>query len=410
MLATVEAPALAIDVTRLIRRTLRGRRPTGIDRVTLAYVRHFGPGASALVGRAKWAAELGPRASRFVFEALLGQHAAGGSEPMAARAWRHAQPQPPVQTRQGRFVLHTGHSGLESPKYLPALLRRGLRPIVLVHDLIPLMHPRFCREGEPARHLARMQHTLAYAAGVVCNSEATLGELSGLARHRGWQLPPSVVAHLGVDAWAQPGRNSTESRPSLDSPGSPDPVRPYFVCIGTLEPRKNHMLLLRVWETLAQRLGSRTPDLILLGQRGWMFDGLVAALQASPVTRQHIHELRGCQDAQMRRWLLGAQALLMPSLAEGFGMPVAEALACGVPVIAGALPVYREFAGSVPDYLDPQSHADWVEAVEAYADSSHWRRTAQLDRITELRLPSWRAHFEKVEDLLARLSRKAGPQ
>ena len=71
----------------------------------------------------------------------------------------------------------------------------------------------------------------------------------------------------------------------------------------------------------------------------------------------------------------------MPSVAEGFGLPVAEALGCGVPVIASGLPVYREFAGDVPDYLEAHDVSGWAAQVEAYCEPGSTARLAQLARL-----------------------------
>lgn len=381
------ARGLAIDVTRLLQGKLRGRRPTGIDRVTLAYLRHFAPPAHALLGREHWVAELSPGLSSRLF-AFLGVEDGKGQQ--ASR----------IQASWPRCLLHTGHGGLESAAYLSALKRRGLSPIFLVHDLIPITHPRFSRPGIPERHLLRMRHASLAGAGLICNSSATLEALAQLCDAQGWHLPPTVVAHLGVEEWAQ--------RAGLQDRQGERSARPYFVCVGTIEPRKNHMLLLRVWRQLAVHMGERTPDLLLIGQRGWMYGEVIHALEHDGVARRHVRELGSCSDTQLRQWVLGARAVLMPSETEGFGLPVAEALACGVPVIASALPVYREFAGSVPDYLGTQDVSGWAAHIEAYCQDDGPLRQAQLGRLSNWRPPTWAAHFEAVEALLHRIASTHG--
>ncbi len=376
-------PTLAIDVTRLLRGALQGRRPTGIDRVTLAYARHFGLHARALLGRGRWLVELGAGLSSRLFD-WLGAEGDHGARPSAPQgSWP-------------RCLLHTGHSGLESAAYLSALEHRGLVPVFLVHDLIPITHPRYSRPGIPERHLLRMRHAATVGAGLICNSEATRVVLAELCAAQGWRLPPTAVAHLGVESWAQPaGAHEVRGK---------EPARPYFVCVGTIEPRKNHLLLLRAWRLLAERMGERTPDLLLIGQRGWMYDEVVHALETDEVARRHVRELGSCSDMQLRQWLLGARAALMPSEAEGFGLPVAEALACRVPVIASPLPVYREFAGSVPDYVEARDISGWAARIEAYCDAGDCSRQEQLLRLASWQPPTWTAHFEVVEGLLRQLA------
>ena len=411
MTSQASALPLAIDVTRLVRGAFLGRRPTGIDRVTLAYVRHLGPHARALLGRSRWVWEIGDGLSRAVLARLGRAAARTGACDLQGPAGL-----PPLRRR---FVLHTAHSGLESAAYLAALRARGLLPVFLVHDLIPISHPAFSRPGIAQRHLQRMQHAVQAAAGLVCNSEATRQSLAELCATQGWRLPPTAVAHLGVEDWVRPqaggpndlgkaGAVGTNRSLASAQASSADGRRPYFVCVSTLEPRKNHRLLLEVWRALAARMGERTPELVLVGQRGWMYDELVHALQHDDVARRHVREVGDCSDEQLRTWLLGAQALLMPSLVEGFGLPVAEALGCGVPVVASRLPVYREFAGEVPDYLDARDTAGWAACLQAYCEPGSAVRSNQLARLQGWKPPTWAAHFATVGALLQEVAAREG--
>jgi glycosyltransferase involved in cell wall biosynthesis len=84
-------------------------------------------------------------------------------------------------------------------------------------------------------------------------------------------------------------------------------------------------------------------------------------------------------------------------------MPLVEALALGVPVIASDLAVFREIAGDIPEYIDPLDGVRWAEQVMAYAQPDSRERAAQLQRIEHFKTPTWGEHFVKVDGLLARL-------
>ncbi len=110
----------------------------------------------------------------------------------------------------------------------------------------------------------------------------------------------------------------------------------------------------------------------------------------------------------MGRLLDGARAMLMPSRAEGFGLPLIEALQLGVPVIASDLPVFREIAGDIPTYVDPQDRSAWAETIADYSANGAERRR-QLDAISSYRAPTWSEHFALVETFLQTILSKARP-
>jgi glycosyltransferase involved in cell wall biosynthesis len=116
--------------------------------------------------------------------------------------------------------------------------------------------------------------------------------------------------------------------------------------------------------------------------------------------RGHVAELGTVPDTRLTALLRGARALLMPSFAEGFGLPVAEALAHGTPVLCSDLPALREAGGPVPEYLDPLDTPGWYSAVLDYAADASPRRLAQQGRLPEWRGTSWETHVRSVVDFM----------
>ena len=378
---------ILIDVTRLVGRFMKGRLPTGVDRVSLAYVQHYRQRARAVVRLAGLSFVLPKAESDQLFQWLLVPAGRLNVVIVIAKSlllgWNK-------QRVAGCFLFNAGHSGLELDAY-PAMLRRQqVRPVFVVHDLIPITHPEYCRQGERKRHLARMNNLLAVASGVIANSQATSNELASFAERAGQPLPRSVVALLG------PGMSGI-------SPGKRPMAPPYFVILGTIEPRKNHWLLLHLWRGLVERLGQEAPRLVVIGQRGWEYANVVDLLDRSEHLKGFVEEHSICADTELVTYLHHAQALLFPSFAEGYGMPLVEALALGVPVIASDLPVFREVAGEIPEYVDPLDGKRWSELVVEYARPDSQLRIAQLRRIVDFKVPTWADHFTKVDALLEQL-------
>lgn len=377
------------DVTRLVDRRLQGRLPTGVDRVNLEYVRHFGDGARALIRwRGLWVALSGHDSGR-LFDAL--QAPGAGLTALVHRWVAKALPHSALRgVPRGAVLFNVGHSGLDRPGYGARIEQFGLRTVFFLHDLIPITYAEYGRAGEAARHERRLQTMLAFARGVVVNSNDTLQALEAYARARGVSLPPCEVAPLA------PVR--------LPPPAAKAPFDvPYFVTLGTIEPRKNHLLLLHVWRELARTLGSNAPRLVIIGQRGWECEQVVGLLERCEALRGLVIENHRCSDTELSNYLHRARALLFPSFAEGYGLPLVEALACDTPVIASDLPVFREIAGDIPDYLHPLDGSGWRQAVLDYAQTSSPRRAAQLVRLQGFTAPTWEVHFARVDAFLCRL-------
>jgi glycosyltransferase involved in cell wall biosynthesis len=175
---------------------------------------------------------------------------------------------------------------------------------------------------------------------------------------------------------------------------------PYFVALGTIEPRKNHLLLLASWRQMAKSTFGLVPQLVVVGRRGWECEQVVDMLERCEAIRPHLLEINNASDEQVVSLLKGARALLMPSFAEGFGMPVQEALAVGTPVISSPLPAIKEFAGDIPDYAEPHDGVRWLALIKDYASSRSEMRAAQLERIKHFKDTSWPEHFALVDDFL----------
>src|SRR5690606_37319471 len=299
----------------------------------------------------------------------------------------------PAELPRQAVYLNVAHHRLGRHAAYEKLKRSGSVSLVfLVHDLIPIRFPEYARPGHAAIHGRRMAGVVRFADHVIVNSDATGAEFRAFAAAQG-RKPPLTTAWLGL------------ARPFLAAPDrGPLPTDPpYFVSIGTIEPRKNHLLLMTLWRRLAERHGSATPKLHLVGRRGWENEQVLDFLDRSPITAKHVIEHPSLGDGALADLIRGARAVLMPSFVEGFGLPVAEALALGVPVIASDIPALREIGQGIPDHLDPTDGPGWLAAVEDYKSDSA-RRWAQLERLKTFRPPTWERHFEIVEALLGRIA------
>lgn len=376
-----------LDVSRLIWRLWRGRLPTGVDRVCLAYLDHYRSRSLAVVQRNGRYFVLTSRHSDQLFD-LLARGPKGFRRSMVQLGLRAFPSACRTPEQKGLIYLNVGHTGLDDPSLGGWISEAGVRAIFFIHDLIPILHPDYCRPGEQAKHERRMENVLKNAAGLIANSEATARDVRSFAGDRSLPVPPVVVALLGA--------------PELPSSVVPRYFdRPHFVSVGTIEGRKNHILLLRLWKRMAAASGIAGPILAIVGQRGWEAEAAIDMLDHSDDLKGHVIELGECTDEDLAAIIAGARALLMPSFVEGFGLPVAEALELGTPVVASDLAVFREFARDLPIYLDPMEERAWEHAIEGISEDSERKR--QLDRIRGYRAPDWTTHFAIVDSWIGTL-------
>ncbi|MDN7913039.1 glycosyltransferase family 4 protein [Burkholderia cepacia] len=380
---------ILLDITRLITRLYDGLLPTGVDRVGLAYIRRYGPTARAVLSERGFSAIMTERDSQRSFASLLSSSFNKHTiRQMVARTLVN-QLRP---TRLGRSVLlHTSHNGMEHAHYYQTMTRRGARSVFMVHDLIPITHAEYCRPGVDEAHRRRIHTAIRHADGLIANSQFTCDALAEEAKRIGLSLPPIVVAHLasGID--------------TLESRGQPPLDAPYFVMLGTIEPRKNHWFILHVWRRITELMGESAPKLVIIGRRGWECENVVDMLERCAPLRGTVIEESNCSDERLSSWLQHARAMLFPSFVEGYGMPLVEALMLRVPVLASNLSVFHEIASDIPDYLDPLDGPAWIAHIQAYAKRDSVERASQAGRIKQFREPTWAEHFEKVDDFIASL-------
>lgn len=375
-------PARLLDLTRLIRRA--GTVLTGVDQVEAAYLRALLHDDVPLFGliRSRLGYILLDRAGLDALCPVLTGNPADVRQGQILRlARRHAIARvPPILlTRMLRRALprrvayvNVGHSNL-TQRVLGALRAVDAHIAVMIHDVIPLEFPDYQRDGTVPAFAAMIARVGAAADLVIYNSNDTKRKAEAQ-----WRAPPvSIVSHLGT---------KTTSPAPDEIPKGTLMRPPFFICIGTIEPRKNHAFLLDVWA----EMGPDAPGLIIAGGRGWKNEAVFARLDAlSP--DGPVREVAGLSDGALAALMDQCAGVLFATHAEGFGMPAAEAVARGVPVIANDLPVLREILGDIPIYASVSDRYLWIEAIKELADG--WPNAPKQTPFTPA---TWDAHFKTV--------------
>ncbi len=266
--------------------------------------------------------------------------------------------------------------------------------VSMVHDLTPRTHPH--RHTVANRIVFRLflERSLKTAEVVVAGSEATRAEILSAFP---WVEPKLERIGYGVDAWFSPGPPGDDGAATRERFAG---GRPYVLHLGTIEPRKGITDLVAAWESLVEGR-EEAPDLVIAGKAGWQTEPILERIKAAPFA-ERIHLPGYVSREESRELLRHAAAFVLASEAEGFGLPLAEAVSCGTPAVASDIPVLRESGGDAVLYspvTDPEALAGALaEALDP--DVATRLRARAAVRAPELRwgpvVDAWVELLERV--------------
>lgn len=230
-----------------------------------------------------------------------------------------------------------------------AVRHPGLVRVAFIHDLVPVLYPKLVDDGTRKIVSSFIDFALQQMSFFICVSEHTRSDLclyGGIDSRRTFVLPWSVAEFF------TPVPDGEERRAVLRRHGLDD-GRPYFLAVGALEHRKNLLGLLSAYGQYRRAAGDAPARLILVGPPGYGFQDIRAAMMALDPEQRDIRHLGYVADADMPALYSGCRAFAMVSHAEGFGLPLLEAMSCGAPVVTACTTSLREVAGPAGVQLHP---------------------------------------------------------
>lgn len=276
---------------------------------------------------------------------------------LTARRRRATLPAPPLTPAAGDVLLSVSNPwDYLPPSAFAALRAQGVRLVLAVHDLMVWDTPQWTAGRDPHRYSADMLGTLAQADGLVAVSRHTARQVERALAEQGCAVPPLRVA--------APGGLDTAGATAGGPPQGLPKDRPFVLYCSTIEIRKNHILLLNLWEQLRETLPpERLPVLVLAGRWGWGVDAVRLAVERNWRLAPHVRVVPALRDEQLRWLYRHARFTVFPSFTEGFGLPVAESLALGTPVLVSNHPALIEASAGLMPALDPGDLPAWHAAV-----------------------------------------------
>lgn len=396
-------PPIILDISRSVSRISRGRL-TGIDRVELAYIEHFldWPKPVGFLARFRRYNVLLDREGMRILFTLLRENGPWDEPDIIGKmrqnrrlastkvettlrrlsvSWSLKTPDFGKLVPDGFTYLNVGHGTFRS-KFWEKLRAANVGKIMfMVHDVIPLDYPQYCDPKSVETFKTEFRAAVEHADMLIFNSTDTKDRTQRWLQKWGCDVDGHVIL-LGTDALPE----TSEIVP---------PNRPYFVIAGTIEPRKNHRLLLDIWADFHNTLpGDDIPHLYIVGARGWLNQEVFAILEEAPFMGVTVHEVGRISDAELGTLIANANALLFPSFAEGFGYPIVEAMQLNTPVICSDLPCFAEIGDDFPTFINPKKLTTWSEHI--------LNSTTQNGNVSKTRqkTPNWPEHFHKLTTIL----------
>jgi len=296
------------------------------------------------------------------------------------RLWTHAR-------LSLEMALHRPDALFVPAHVLPIV--RPRKSVVTVHDLgyvhFPNSHTRFQRWylDVSTRWNART------ATRLIADSQATKDDL---IRHYETPADKIVVAYPGLD----PSVRRVEDTAQIETVKSKYGIDgDYLLTLGTLQPRKNLARLIKAY--------SRTkaaPKLVIAGKKGWLYDSLFKQVERLNLTERVIFPgyVAGIDKAAL---MSGATALVFPSLYEGFGFPVVEAMACGTPAVCSNTSSLKEVAGDAALLVNPTDTDDIAAAIQYITSNAELRHTLVESGYAQIGKFTWDACARTVVEVLS---------
>lgn len=309
-----------------------------------------------------------------------------------------------IHLRKGDIIVMVD-STWRSPEMLEALLHAqaetGVILGVMLHDLFPLVLPETCQEITIKGYVSWFNKVIPSVDFVVTNSEATRHALEGyLAKHKKIRRDPVVNGSFRLGAELDQIKNGGKGKEAEPLKGAKGRL---VLCVGTIEPRKNHAYLLDAFDILRDE--GEDVTLIIVGRPGWKNEEIIARIQQHQEFNTRLLHLSNASDDELSQIIERADCLVCPSLAEGFGLPVAECLMYGKKVFASDIEVFHEIGGGKCVYFDlnsPRSLADALQAWFAELDAGK-----QVNNQPPFVWPDWKESTYAFIELTCKLVKEA---
>ncbi len=287
---------------------------------------------------------------------------------------------PQVDFGPGDWFANLGaswHTHYE-PEFLAGLHASGARFALLAYDMIPELFPEWCNETVVADFASWLRDVIPHADMMFAISKNTAADLVACQARIGNTIPAPMVIPVGSHP------------PAAIAPTPPMLTTPYVLMVGTIEARKNHAAMMRVWRRLLHSMPEGSvPDLVFAGKRGWLTEDLLQQLDNASWFNGKIRWIDSPSESDLANLYKNCQFTAYPALYEGWGLPVTESLAYGKPVAASSCSAIPEAGGDFCVYFDPDNINDAYDAIRGLIENPQHLAALQARIAVEFDPPTW---------------------
>jgi glycosyltransferase involved in cell wall biosynthesis len=278
-----------------------------------------------------------------------------------------------------------------------------LKVLLFCYDIIPILFPHYCVAGVPEKFPGYFADAAWCADKILCISDCSRRDLAGYLESVGAPVPALDVVRLGSNVTTKADTPPSSVAKKIDS-------HRFILFVSTIESRKNHKVLCQAYQKLLKEGHKDLPLLIFVGMKGWGVDDLILELQSNKQLKPYVRILEHISDSDLVYLYSKSMFTVYPSLYEGWGLPVAESLACGKFCLASSAASIPEVGGNLIEYVDPGDKAAWAARLLWYFQNPDELAAREFEIKRNYQRISWHQTGAAIFDAAVRLAENENDQ
>ena len=274
---------------------------------------------------------------------------------------------------------------------------KGVKIVFLIHDILPILYEHYFAKGTKQKHETYIQDISKVADLLFTTTKIGKKDLKNYLCFQNLKSPKIKILPLGANI-------TPIDKNKIEKPPSHIATQHMFLMVGTVEPRKAYNQVLEAFTSLWEKNPNNTnaPILTIIGKKGWLVEDTLKMIQNHPLLNKNLFYLDKVSDDELYNYYEKAHTLILASHAEGFGLPLIEAIYHKKHIIARDIPVFREIAGNYCTYFkDTKNSSDIISAIKSSLEETNKKQKTNNDK--HYKAYSWQEHTKLLLEYLKKV-------